>query len=153
MSEANHGNRSEDVSQVQPVLQFRSHVKGKDTVVSVWADRIEWRQNKGAGVGRAAARWTAAASTGGLSLLATGGSGKNKTSSTIPIKMIQGVSTARKGMRFTTVVVATAGSSVEFHVVSQDAENIKNTIMNLMLNGSAAIPTPIAVHVAAPGPS
>ena len=143
------------MSQVQPLLQFRSHIEGKNAVVSVWADRIEWRQNKGAGVGRAAARWTAAAGTGGLSLLATGGGGRNKTSSTIPTKMIQGVSTARKGVRFTTVVVTTAGSSVEFHVVSQDAENIKNAIMNLMPNGSASTPTPtpIAVHVAALGPS
>jgi hypothetical protein len=141
------------VSKIQPVLQFRSHIEGKNAVVSVWADRIEWRQNIGAGVGRAAARWTAAASMGGLSLLATGVDGRNTTSSVIPIKMIQGVSTARKGVRFTTVVVATAGSSVEFHVVSNDAENIKNTITNVMMNGRAATPTPIAVHVAAPRPS
>jgi hypothetical protein len=140
------------VSQIQPVLRFRSHIEGKNAVVSVWADRIEWGQNTGARVGRAAARWTAAASTGGLSLLATDVGGRNKTSSIIPIKMIQGVSTARKGVRFTTVVVATAGSSVEFHVVSKGAENIKDTIMNLMVNGSAPTPTPIAV-VAAPGPS
>jgi hypothetical protein len=83
----------------------------------------------------------------------TGVGGRNKASSVIPIKMIQGVSTARKGVRFTAVVVATAGSSVEFHVVANDAENIKNTIRNLMLNGPAATPAPIAVHVAAPATS
>jgi hypothetical protein len=128
------------MSQIEPVLQFKSHIEGKNADVSVWPDRIEWSRQSSS-LGRAGL----AAATGGLSLFKTGMSGKKDTNM-IPIRMIQGVTTQKSGLRFTVVKVTTAGDTVEFHVSKTDAENVKATITNLMLQG----PTPSPAAAAAP---
>jgi Short C-terminal domain len=118
------------MSDSTPIMEFTSHIDGKNAKVAIWPDRIEWTRHSGAA--STTGRWTAATFTLGASLLATGVKGKKDTN-VIPIKMVQGVSTHRKGMRYTAVVVMTASDSVEFHVHSKQAEEAKSTIMRLML--------------------
>jgi Short C-terminal domain len=115
-----------------PIMEFTSHIDGKNAKVAIWPDRIEWTRHSGAAA--ATGRWSAAVMTVGISLLKTGVKGHKETN-VIPIKMVQGVTTHRKGMRYTAVVVATASDSVEFHVHSKQAEEAKSTILRLMLEG------------------
>lgn len=138
------------MSQIEPVLRFKSHIEGKNAQVEVWPDRIEWRQNVSGGAGRTAARWSAAAMTGGLSLLATGIKGRKQFGNMIPIRMIQGVTTQRAGIGFTAVKVKTASDTIEFRVTKADAESVKSTITNLMLQGPIPAPAPPMAPAAAP---
>jgi hypothetical protein len=127
------------VSDDAPLLEFTSHIEGKNAQVSIWSDRIEWTRESGKVA--AAGRWSAATVTLGASLLKTGTKGR-KDHNVIPIKMIQGVTTKRAGLRYTAVVVMTGADSVEFHVNSSQAEEAKSTITRLMLEGPSAAPAP-----------
>jgi hypothetical protein len=141
------------MSDSAPIMEFTSHIDGKNAQVAIWPDRIEWTRHSGAAA--ATGRWTAAVATAGISLLKTGVKGKKETN-VIPIKMVQGVTTHRKGMRYTAVVVATASDSVEFHVHSKQAEEAKSTILRLMLEGPeiaapvSPAPQPPAAEAAQP---
>jgi hypothetical protein len=142
----------------EPVMTFKSHIEGKNADVAIWPDRIEWGQNRGAGAGRTTARWTAAAATGGLSLFKTGLGGRDKGTNMIPVRMIQGVSTRRKGITFTIVRVATGGDAVEFHVSAGDADRVKACIMAQMtapssINPLSAVAPSAAAAAVATAPS
>lgn len=118
-----------------PLMEFTSHIEGRNAKVAIYDDRIEWGRGGWHPPGGA----TAAVLTGGASLLLPG---KRRDTNVIPIRQIQGVTTHRAGMRYTVVKVATAADTVEFHVSRAQAEEVKATIMRLMLGGNAPAATP-----------
>jgi hypothetical protein len=115
----------------QPIMEFTSHVAGANAKVAIYADRIEWSR-KGL---KPAGGVTGALLTGGLSLALPG----RKDTNMIPVRQIQGVSTHRAGLSYTTVRVATAGDVTEFRVSKSQAENVKATLLRLM-SGPATAP-------------
>jgi Short C-terminal domain len=124
----------------QPLMEFTSHVAGANARVAIYPDRIEWAR-KGY---KPAGGMKAAVLTGGLSLALPG----RRDTNMIPVRQIQGVSTHRAGLSYTTVRVATAGDLTEFRVSKSEAENVKATLLRLM-NGPAATP----VTASAPAPA
>jgi len=112
------------------LMEFTSHVAGRNARVAIYHDRIEWGRSSWRPSGGA----SAAVLTGGLSLALPG---SRRDTNMIPVRHIQGVTTHREGMRFTVVKVATAADVVEFRVGRAEAEQIKATITGLMLGGSA----------------
>ena len=109
----------------EPLMQFTSHIDGKNAKVSIYEDRIEWGRTGLKVPGGAAG----AVFTGGLTLMATS---RRKDSNMIPIRQIQGVTTHKAGLSYTTVRVATAGDAVAFRVSKREAEQFKSTILRLM---------------------
>ncbi len=57
----------------------------------------------------------------------------------IPVRQIQGVTTHRARLSYTTVRVATAGDVTEFRVTKREAENVEATLLRLM-NGPPSAP-------------
>lgn len=108
----------------QSLLEFTSHVSGKNARVCVFSDRVEWVQE-----GSAAARWTKASLTLGASLLA----GKKEEREVIPVRAITNVSTKRDGLRNSAVTVTSAGGSVEFRVSHSEAKQMQETLLGLMV--------------------
>lgn len=108
-----------------PLMQFTSHVAGKNAKVAIYPDRIEW-SSTGIKVPGGA---KGAVLTGGLTLLAASG---RKDTNTIPIRQIQGVTTHKAGLGYTTVRVATAGDATEFRVTKREAEQVRATLLELM---------------------
>ena len=77
------------------------------------------------------------AMTAGLSLRATGISGKKGTEM-MPLKAITGVTTKKDGLRFTLVNVASAGSTIGFRVGHGEAAELSRLLTELMLAGPAS---------------
>ena len=124
LSRPKQGNGKLLVMTDQPLMEFSSHVAGANAKVAIYPDRIEWgrRGYKPAG------GVTAAVLTGGLSLALPG----RRDTNMIPVRQIQGVTTHRAGLSYTTVRVATAGDTTEFRVTKAQAENIKALLIQLM---------------------
>lgn len=118
-----------------PLMQFTSHIEGKNAQVAIYPDRIEWSR-KGLKVPGGA---TGAVLSAGLTLLATS---SRKDSNIIPIRQIQGITTHRSGLSYTTVRVATAGDVTEFRVTKRESEQVKATLLQLM-NQIAQSPQPV----------
>jgi len=95
-----------------PLMEFQSHVAGRNSNVQVFADRIEWAKN------------TLTKSV------------RRRDTNMIPIRQIQGVTTHRAGLLYTMVKVATASDAIEFRVNRSLADEIKSTISKLMLDDS-----------------
>jgi hypothetical protein len=91
-----------------PLLQFTSHVAGKNARVAIYPDRIEWER---------------------LSWVTLAG---RKDTNLIPVRHIQGITTQKAGLAFTTVRVATAGDATEFRVTKREAEQVRSTLLRLM---------------------
>jgi hypothetical protein len=121
----------------QPIMEFTSHVAGANAKVAIYPDRIVWSRR---GL-KPAGGVTGALLTGGLSLALPG----RRDTNMIPVRQIQGVSTQKAGLSYTTVRVATAGDKTEFRVSKREAEQIEATLLQLM-NGpapaAAAAPPP-----------
>jgi hypothetical protein len=95
----------------QPLMEFTSHVAGRNASVAIYPDRIEWaRTGLGASLGLAPRRDT----------------------NMIPVRQIQGVSTHKGGLGYTTVRVATGGDATEFRVTKRHAEDVRATLLRLM---------------------
>lgn len=109
-----------------PLMQFTSHVAGRNAKVAIYPDRIEWSRTGLKVPGGA----TGAVLSGGLTLLAA--SNRRKDTNMIPIRQIQGVTTHKAGLGYTTVRVATAGDATEFRVTKREAEQVKTTLVQLM---------------------
>lgn len=129
----------------QPLLQFKSHIEGKNADVVIYVDRIEWARQGRLGTG---AKVALGAATGGLSLLKTGVGGKQQSSEVIPVKSISSVTTKKDGLRFTNVSVICAGNTIDFRVSHAEAEPIKRTITELILGSHTA-----QQQTAAPAPA
>lgn len=124
------------------VHRFKSHIDGKNADVVIYADRIEWalEARTGMSTGRKVAL---GAVTGGLSLLATGVSGKQKGSEVIPLKSISSVTTKKDGLRFTNVSVICTGNTIDFRVGHGEAPQIRDTITALLLGSHPAQLAPV----------
>jgi hypothetical protein len=113
-----------------PLMKFKSHVAGKNADVEVYVDRIEWMKESRMGT---ASKLALGVGTAGMSLLATGVSGKKGTE-VIPIKSISSVVTKKDGIRFTAVRVITTGNTIDFRVGHGEAEGIRSCLIDLMLD-------------------
>jgi hypothetical protein len=87
-------------------MTFKSHIEGRNADVSIYPDRIEWTR-KGL-FGRA-------------------------DSSVILVRSIQGVTTHKAGLAYTTVKVTAGSSVVAFRVTKRQAADVKDTLTRLML--------------------
>jgi hypothetical protein len=116
----------------EPLMEFRSHIEGRNAKVAIYEDRIEW--------GRERATLT----------------GMRRDTNMVPVRQIQGVTTHRAGMLYTVVKVATSADVVEMRVTKAQAGEIKATLTRLMLGGGvppapaapASPPTPASASVA-----
>ena len=106
------------------LMEFTSHIQGKNAKVAIYPDRIEWERG-----GLSMKKLTAGAATGGISLLKTGVS--NKSSEMIPIKAIGGVS-SKKGMMNTVVSVASSSGTIDFRCSHAEADKGKALLQQLI---------------------
>jgi len=112
-----------------PLHTFTSHIAGKNAVVKIYANRVEWEKPRGVSGGKL----TAGLLTGGLSLLATGVKNGDSGTEMIPVKAITSVATKRDGFSNSVVSVITAGATVDFRVAHKEAATVKDTLTRLML--------------------
>jgi hypothetical protein len=103
----------------EPLMEFMSHIEGRNAKVAIYDDRIEW--------GRQRVTLT----------------GMRRDTNMVPVRQIQGVTTHRAGMLYTVVKVATSADVIEMRVTKAQAGEIKATLTRLMLGGGAP-PAPAA---------
>jgi hypothetical protein len=135
--------------ETKSILEFTSHIDGKNATVQVFADRIEYTKP-----GRVTlTRLAGASMTMGATLLGsglrTGGDAEM-----IPIKSISSVNTGKDGLRFHKVVITASNAEIEFRVDKAIADAVKALISELILGTHPAQlgePTPtIVVSAVAP---
>ena len=107
------------------LLEFTSHVSGKNARVAVYPDRVELRRG-----GLSVGKLTGAVMTFGASALVTGGVSK-RDEEMIPVRSITSV-TSKKGLTTTVVSVITGGNSIDFRVSHGEAKQLKDTLLRLM---------------------
>jgi len=113
----------------EPLMSFKSHIRGKNADVAIFQDRVEW--NRG---GVSAAKLTAGFITAGMSLVATGVRPSGSGSEMIPIRAITSVATKRDGVLNTIVSVASSSGEIPFRVGHREAAEIKRVLDGLILN-------------------
>lgn len=106
--------------ETKPVLEFTSHVEGRNARIFVYRDRIEWEKPRGV-----MAKLTSAATNG---LLGAGSAGTNM----IPMRQVTSVTTKRDGLINSKVCVITSGDDVEFRVSHDTAKAVKAAISQLL---------------------
>lgn len=104
-----------------PLMEFTSHIRGKNATVEIHRDRIEWDQ-KG--------RITATRALGGA--LLTGSLRKGGGTEMIPIRAITSVTTRKDGFHWAVSIIA-PGNTVDMRVSKAEADRIKRTVQDLML--------------------
>lgn len=92
------------------LMEFTSHIAGKNAKVTIHDDRIEWT------------------TPGKLTL-----SGRQPQSEMIPVRAITSVSSRRDGLRYHAVSIITAGNTVDMRVSKDEAAKVKDTITRLIL--------------------
>lgn len=103
------------------LMEFTSHIAGKNAQVAIYPDRIEWEQQ---------GRITATRALGGA--LLTGSLRKGGATETIPVRAITSVTTKKDGLRNHAVSVITSGNSIDMRVSKDEAEQIRATLLRLM---------------------
>lgn len=131
--------------EAQALHQFTSHINGKNAVVTIYPDRIEWLKPRGVSGGKI----TAGIMTGGLSMLATGVKNGKSGTEMIPIKAMSSVTTRRDGMMNSFVSVITTGNTVDFRVSHKEAATVKETLTRLILGSHGSQSAPVAPAPAA----
>lgn len=136
-----------------PVLSFVSQIEGKDSVVSVFSDRMEWAKKSG---GVSAGKITAGIFTGGLSLAATGfgkgsyGAKKTTDLSILHLSAVTGIASVRDGKRVI-VTVSTPSMALPLSLPKREAEQVAKTLNQLVSAAKTASSTPtVTVQVSAP---
>lgn len=153
--ETKASNRSGGVFVEQrPLVQFKSHIEGKNADVVIYPDRVEWAREGLLGTG---GKLALGAMTGGLSFLKTGVRGSQQGSEVIPVRSMTSVTTQRDGLRFTNVRVICSGNTIDFRLGHDEAKRIKELLASLMLGNhpsqaSSAAPPPPPPSGSAPGP-
>lgn len=104
------------------LMEFTSHIAGKNARVAIYNDRIEWEQQ-----GKVSALKVAS----GAALFA--GARKGGSSEMIPIRAITSVTTKKDGMRNHAVSIITGGNTIDMRVSKSEADEIKSTLTRLML--------------------
>lgn len=112
-----------------PLMQFESHIDGANAKVRIYDDRLEYSNPRG----MSAAKLTTGLMTGGASLLATGFRKKGAADSmSIPLGAVSSVSTARDGLRYSNVVVASGTGVINFRVGHGEAKEISALLTQLV---------------------
>lgn len=115
----------------QPLLTVTSHIEGRNAIVTVWNDRIEWTR------GKTVSAWKLllAILTGGISLIFTWGIMTRAGSGTemIPISRINAVTTERDTAINDRVTFVTAGSTITMRCNRQRAAELAATVQRLIL--------------------
>lgn len=131
-----------------PVLEFTSHIAGKNAKVRVYRDRIEWSRKGWIG---AKTRHITGAATFGMSYLVTG----TKTvddGEVIPIRTISSI-TSKRGMLNTLLTFITTGNTLEMNVSHKEAAAVKDLVQTLMLNPDAPVAPTVLPSAEAPAPA
>lgn len=103
------------------LMEFTSHIAGKNAKVAIYPDRIEWEQ---------AGRLTATRVLTGAALVGHGRKGGG--SEMIPIKAITSVTSRKDGLRNWAVSVIAPGNTLDMRVSKDEAEQVKETLLRLM---------------------
>lgn len=103
------------------LMQFTSHIAGKNAKVAIYPDRIEWERE---------GRVTMTRALGGA--LVTGSLRKGGASEMIPVRAITSVTTKKDGLRNWAVQIITSGNTIDMRVSKDEADQIKSTLMRLM---------------------
>lgn len=112
----------------RPLLDFVSHINGKNARVFVWPDRIEWDRK---GLMGAGAKAGLAVMTLGISYAKTGFT-RSQSTEVIPVRSITSIATKRgKGLQ-TTLQVITAGNTIDMRIAHKEADQVRSTIMQLV---------------------
>ena len=110
------------------LLEFESHIGGKNARVRIFPDRVEWDRVGEVSRGKA----LLGVATVGLSLAATGVRSKKGSSEMIPVKSLSSVTTEKDGFQMK-VRLITSGSTIDMRVSKAEAQSIKETLTRLML--------------------
>ncbi len=145
---------------MEPLMQLKSHINGRNADVSIYPDRVEWSRK---GILGTAAKATMGVMTMGASLLATG-IRRSEEGEIIPIDQISHIA-KKRGMGINTVVVlTTSAGDLEMRVGHADADRVIQ-LVNAIKRGDYAqaasaptshpleAPVPAAAPVPAGGPS
>lgn len=136
----------------RPLMQFDSHIAGKNATVRVWPDRIEWGKT---GLMSTGAKLGLGLATAGMSLLATGVRGKGQDEM-ILIRSISSVTSAKSGLTKNEVSVMTPAGAIAFRCSQREAEDFKRLLLQLVATGGqppAPAPAPAAPVQYAPPPA
>lgn len=112
----------------QPIMEFKSHVAGKNADVRVFQDRIEWGKKGRMSTGAKAAL---GAATGGISLFATGVRGKAEDE-TIFVRSITSVTSKKSGFTKNVVSVIASGNTIDFRCEQSEAVAFKKLLNDLV---------------------
>lgn len=134
----------------QPLYQAVSHIDGKNAMVRLWPDRIEWERKRGV----SGAKITAGVMTGGLSMLATGVKGGKDAYDMLLLEHVTNVSNRKDGMLYHLVEVQTASggavNTIGFRVSRDEAADFRQAILNAIQARKAGSATQVNVTVAQP---
>ena len=103
------------------LMEFTSHIAGKNAKVAIHPDRIEWEQQ---------GRLTMTRMVTGAALVGHGR--KGGSTEMIPVKAITSVTTKKDGLRNYAVSIIAPGNSIDMRVSKDEAERIKSTLLGLM---------------------
>lgn len=115
----------------QPLMKFDSHIAGKNAMVRVYPDRIEWGKTSWMGT---AGKATLGALTMGASLVATGVRGK-KDEEVVLIRSISSVTSKKSGLTKTEVNVHTPAGAIGFRCSPKEADQFKRLVLELVAQG------------------
>ena len=110
------------------LLEFTSHVDGKNAKVQIFPDRVEWAKPGKVSL----TRLTGASMTLGASLVATG-IRTGGSAEMIAVKNITSVVSSKDGLRFHKVVITASGNTIEFRVDKAVADAARVLISQLIL--------------------
>lgn len=118
------------------LMEFKSHIDGKNADVAIYQDRIEWSRDGRVSLTRVAA----GAATAGASLLKTGVR-KGGGSEMIPIRSISSVTAQKDGLINWKVVVIASGNTIEFRVDKSTANQAKSLLTQLVTGSYTSAPS------------
>ena len=129
---------------MEPLLEFKSHIAGKNAHVRLYPDRLEWSRKGWMSTG---AKAGLALATVGMSYLATGVRGKEEGEA-IPIRSIAHVQHGNSGFQ-DKVTIRSAAGDLEMRVSRSEAKELVAQL-NALINGTH--PALQAPAQAAPAP-
>lgn len=114
-----------------PLMQFTSHIAGKNAQVAIYPTHVEWTRSGAFGALQAGA----AVATMGVSLATKSGRGGSRGAGTemIPIKSISSVTTKKDGLMNWAVSIIASGNSIDMRVSKVEAEQIRALLLQLMV--------------------
>ena len=114
--------------ETKSLLEFTSHIDGKNATVQIFADRVEYTKPGRVTLTRLAGASVTLGKTLVGSGIRTGGEAEM-----IPIKSISSVITAKDGLRYHKVVITASNAEIEFRVDKAVADAVKALVSELIL--------------------